>query len=148
MNNVESLSPEFKQLVPVDAQVEVIAEGFQFTEGPLWDSRMNRLLFSDIPADTIYAWSPQKGVEVFRHPAGFPNGLTFTRWGDLVVCEHRTRGVSVTANNVEKVVIAAAHQGKKLNSPNDVVAASDGSILFTDPIYGLREGQGGPAEPG
>ena len=146
MNQIESLSPEFTRLVPSDAQVEVIAEGFQFTEGPLWDSRANRLLFSDIPADTIYSWSAQKGAEVFRHPAGFPNGLTFTRQGDLVVCEHHTRAVSVTVNNGEPVVIASAYRGKKLNSHNDVVAASDGSILFTDPIYGLREGQGGPAE--
>jgi gluconolactonase len=87
------------------------------------------------------------GTEVFRHPAGFPNGLTFNRHGDLVTCEHRTRGVSITENSSKPQVIASTYQGKKLNSPNDIIAANDGSILFTDPIYGLREGQGGPAEP-
>ncbi len=146
MNSIESHSPEFDRLVAPDAQVEVIAEGFQFTEGPLWDRRGKRLLFSDIPANTIFAWSAESGVQVFRHPSGFSNGLTFNRRGDLVACEHLMRGISVTVGDSAPKVIASSFQGKKLNSPNDVIAANDGSILFTDPIYGLREGQGGPAE--
>jgi sugar lactone lactonase YvrE len=146
MNCIESLRPEFSQLVAPDAQVEAVAKGFVFTEGPLWDSRKRRLLFSDMPADTIYSWSKENGTEVFRHPAGYPNGLTFNRRGDLVTCEHRTRGISVTENNSKPKVVASTYQGKKLNSPNDIIAANDGSILFTDPIYGLWEGQGGPAE--
>ncbi len=146
MNSIQTIRPEFNQLVQPDTQVEPVAKGFIFTEGPLWDARAGRLLFSDIPADTIYAWSEEKGLDTFRHPAGFPNGLTFNRQGDLLVCEHRTRAVSVTQNGSDARVIASAYLGKKLNSPNDIVAAADGSILFTDPIYGLREGNGGPAE--
>lgn len=146
MNFIESHSPEFKQLVAPDAQVEIVADGFQFTEGPVWDRRGNQLLFSDIPANTIYSWSAKRGSEVYRTPSGFSNGLTFNRRGDLVACEHRTRGVSITVNGSAPRVVASTYQGKKLNSPNDVIAANDGSILFTDPIYGLRDGQGGPAE--
>ncbi len=146
MNSIESHSPEFDRLVAPDAQVEMVAEGFQFTEGPLWDRRGNQLLFSDIPANTIYSWSAGCGSEVYRTPSGFSNGLTFNRRGDLVACEHRTRGISVTVIGSTPRVVASTYQGKKLNSPNDVIAANDGSLLFTDPIYGLRDGQGGPAE--
>jgi len=146
MNSIEPLRPEFNDLIAPHTQVETIAEGLVFTEGPLWDARAGRLLFSDIPADAIYAWSQESGLQVFRHPAGFPNGLTFNRQGDLIACEHRTRAVTITTAGSEPRVVASAFEGKKLNSPNDVVAAGDGSILFTDPIYGLREGNGGPAE--
>lgn len=145
MARIEAAHLEFNQIIPEDAQIETIAEGFIFTEGPLWDARGKRLLFSDIPADTIYSWTQSDGAQVFRHPAGFPNGLTFSRQGDLIACEHRTRAVSITKGNDKTQVIASTYQGRKLNSPNDVIAASDGSIIFTDPIYGLREGNGGPA---
>ena len=145
MARIEAAHLEFNQIIPEDAQIETIAEGFIFTEGPLWDARGKRLLFSDIPADTIYSWTQSDGAQVFRHPAGFPNGLTFSRQGDLIACEHRTRAVSITKGNGKPQIIASTYQGRKLNSPNDVIAASDGSIIFTDPIYGLREGNGGPA---
>ena len=146
MASIETSRPEFNQIIPEETGIETIADGFIFTEGPLWDERGKRLLFSDIPADTIYSWTQSDGAQVFRHPAGFPNGLTFNKQGDLIACEHRTRAVTISKGNGKPQIIASTYQGKKLNSPNDVVSASDGSIIFTDPIYGLREGNGGPAE--
>jgi gluconolactonase len=146
MNSIEAVRPEFNDIIAPDTTIETIAEGLVFTEGPVWDARHKRLLFSDIPADTNYSWSQTEGLKPFRHPAGFPNGMTFNRQGDLITCEHQTRAVTVTKEGGKPQVVASHFNGKKLNSPNDIVAANDGSILFTDPIYGLREGNGGPAE--
>ena len=140
------IKPEFEQLIPADAAIETIAEDHQFTEGPLWDPRMKHLLFSDIPSTTIFSWQEGTGEKIFRHPSGFSNGLTFNRAGELIACEHRTRAVTVSKDGQTFEILADSWQGKKLNSPNDVIAANDGSILFSDPIYGLRERNGGPAE--
>lgn len=140
------IKPEFEKLISSDATVETITENHMFTEGPLWDAGEKRLLFTDIPATTIYSWKADKGIEIFRQPSGFSNGLTFNRKGDLIACEHRTRAITVSKDGKTFAVAADSYQGKKLNSPNDVVAADDGTIFFSDPIYGLREGNGGPAE--
>jgi len=146
MLNIEALHSDLDQLIAPGTTVETIIENVVFTEGPLWDQSAQRLLFSDIPADTIYTWSPASGLQVFRHPSGFSNGLTYNPQGELIVCEHRTRTISISRGNESRRVLAITYQGKRLNSPNDVVAARDGSIFFSDPIYGLREGLGGPAE--
>lgn len=146
MTGIATVLPEFEEIILPDTEIETIADGFIFTEGPLWDARRGRLLFSDIMANTIYTWSAEDGTQVFRRPSNFSNGLTFNRKGELIACEHLTRAITITRDEKKPEIIAAAYQGKKLNSPNDVIAASDGSILFSDPIYGLREGQGGPAE--
>jgi sugar lactone lactonase YvrE len=119
-----------------DAAVEKVAGGFQFTEGPVWVTD-GYLLFSDIPADTIYEWRPgSASAEVFRRPSGHSNGLTLDRQGRLLACEHDRR---VSRTNVDGSVVALAerYQGRRLNSPNDIVSKSDGSIYFTDPPYGL-----------
>jgi gluconolactonase len=119
-----------------DAQVEKVADGFQFTEGPVWVPD-EYLVFSDIPADTIYKWSPGEGkAEVFRRPSGHSNGLTLDRQGRLVACEHDRR-LSRTEPDGTVVTLAERYQGKRLNSPNDIVVKSDGRIYFTDPPYGL-----------
>jgi len=146
MLNIEALHSDLDQLIAPGTTVETIIENVVFTEGPLWDQIAQRLLFSDIPADTIYAWSPVSGLQVFRHPSGFSNGLTYNPQGELIACEHRTRTISISRGNESRHVLASTYQGKRLNSPNDVIAARDGSIFFSDPIYGLREGLGGPAE--
>jgi sugar lactone lactonase YvrE len=119
---------------------ERIASGLQFTEGPVWHPD-GYLLFSDIPADTIYKWSPDGGLEKFRSPSGNSNGLTFDRYGRLVACEHGNRRVSLTEMDGTIVTLAGEYQGKRLNSPNDVVTKSDGSVYFTDPPYGVKPDQ-------
>lgn len=119
-----------------DAQPERIATGFEFTEGPVWHPD-GYLLFSDIPADRIYKWSPED-VEVFREPSGNANGLTFDLEEQLIACEHGNRRVSRTEVDGTVVALATHYQGRRLNSPNDVVVTSDGGIYFTDPPYGVE----------
>lgn len=119
-----------------DAQVDKVADGFQFTEGPVWMPE-GYLLFSDIPADTIYRWVPGEAqAQVFRQPSGHSNGLTLDGQGRLLACEHDRR-VSRTEPDGTIVTLAERYQGKRLNSPNDIVVKSDGAVYFTDPPYGL-----------
>ena len=115
---------------------ERIASGFQFTEGPVWHPD-GALFFSDIPANRIYRWWPDGRPEVYREPSNNSNGLTLDRDGHLIVCEHSGRRVSRTEADGSVVAIAERYQGKRLNSPNDTVVHSDGSIYFTDPPYGI-----------
>jgi gluconolactonase len=144
--------PEYRRLVPHDQTIERIATGFGFTEGPVWNG--DHLLFSDIPNNRIVRWRQlPEGPEVttFRCPSGFPlgqptkvgqmgsNGLTLDRQGRLLACEHGNRRVSRTEADGSVVALAERWEGKRLNSPNDVVVRSDGSIFFTDPPYGLFE---------
>ncbi|MEO0836773.1 MAG: SMP-30/gluconolactonase/LRE family protein [Cyanobacteria bacterium J06642_3] len=123
-----------------NAQVEKVAEGFEFTEGPIWHPD-GFLLFSDIPANTIYKWQPQQKPEIFRQPSGNANGNTLDKSGRLVTGEHGNRRVSRTEANGEVITLASQYQGKQLNSPNDLVVKSDGSIYFTDPPYGIKPEQ-------
>lgn len=116
---------------------ERIAADLEFTEGPVWNPD-GYLLFSDIPADVIYRWNPDGKLEKFRSPSGNSNGLTFDRQGRLIACEHGNRRVSRTKPDGTIVTLADRYQGKRLNSPNDVVVKSDGSIYFTDPPYGIQ----------
>lgn len=122
---------------------ERIATGFSFTEGPVWHPS-GYLLFTDIPGNSIYRWTPDGKVTKFRSPSGHANGLTFDRQGRLVACEHSNRRVSRTERNGRIVTLASKYNGKKLNSPNDAVVRSDGSIYFTDPPYGLSSAYGLP----
>ncbi len=118
-----------------NAQLEKLSSGFQFIEGPIWDKR-GFLLFSDIGANTIYKWSPNGQIFIFRHPAGHSNGNTLDLTGRLITAEHDRRLVR-TENDGKLTVLAERYQNKQLNSPNDVVTKSDGSIYFTDPPYGI-----------
>jgi sugar lactone lactonase YvrE len=115
---------------------ERIATGFGFAEGPVWHPE-GYLLFSDIPNSTIYKWTPDGKLEKFRAPSGKSNGLTVDQQGRLIACEHGNRRVSRTETDGTVVSLADRYDGKRLNSPNDVVVRSDGSIYFTDPPYGL-----------
>jgi gluconolactonase len=123
---------------------ERIATGFTFTEGPVWHPG-GYLLFSDIDGNTIYKWTPDGKILKFRSPSGHSNGLTFDKQGRLIVCEHSNRRVSRTEPDGTTVVLAKEFEGKRLNSPNDVVVKSDGSIYFTDPPYGIRGRHSPPA---
>lgn len=113
--------------------VEAVATGFQFSEGPVWLPGTG-LVFSDIPADTIYKTDRTE----FRKPSGKSNGLTADREGRLIACEHLNRRVTRTEKDGTVTVLAEQYLGRKLNSPNDVVVRSDGTIFFTDPPYGLE----------
>ncbi|MBW4563658.1 MAG: SMP-30/gluconolactonase/LRE family protein [Mojavia pulchra JT2-VF2] len=120
-----------------NTNLEKLVGRFKFTEGPVWHPS-GFLLFSDIPADTIYKWTTDGKVVVFRYPAGNPNGNTFDRQGRLITAQHKRRLVR-TEKNGQISVLAERYQGKRLNSPNDVVVKSDGSIYFTDPPYGISK---------
>lgn len=120
-----------------NSNVERLSTGHQFLEGPIWNSH-EILLFSDIPANRIYKWDPDTQVTVFREPSGNSNGLTFDKRGNLVICEHGTRQLSILGKNEVYRVLADKYRDKRLNSPNDVVVKSDGKIYFTDPPYGIK----------
>jgi gluconolactonase len=136
---------EARALLPQDASLERLADGFVFTEGPVWNFRTSVLVFSDIPGDTMYRWVPAEGVSVYRKPSNYSNGMTIDAEGRLLVCEHRTRRV-VREEDGDFVPVAERFGGTTLNAPNDVITAPDGSIVFSDPHYGLGQGFGGPAE--
>lgn len=119
-------------------EVEKLATGFQFTEGPVWDASEGCLLFSDIPANRIHRWAQGKPTTIFREPSGNSNGLTFDGGGSLITCEHGTRRLGKVERGGAYTVLADRYRGRRLNSPNDAVVKSDGSIYFTDPPYGIK----------
>ncbi len=116
---------------------ELLATGFEFTEGPVWQDD-GSLLFSDIPANRTYRWTAEDGAVVWREPTGNANGLTLDREGRLLACEHSGRQVSRIEPDGQVTTVADRYRGKRLNSPNDVVVRSDGAIYFTDPPYGIK----------
>ena len=139
------------RIVPAGAQLEKIATGFTWTEGPVWSG--GSLYFADIPANTIHSWTPGRGVATFLHPSGYKgphhfngiepgsNGMTLDARGRLTVAGHAQRDVyrvESFAPHAEVTILADSYQGKRLNSPNDVVYKSDGALYFTDPPYGLE----------
>ena len=139
---VQSSGPRFDRFVIGNAPLERLATGFRWLEGPVWLGDANCLLFSDIPANAIMRYTPPPGpgegsVSVFRCPSNFANGHTRDRLGRLVSCEHGSRSVTRTEHDGRITTLASHYQGKRLNSPNDVVVKSDGSIWFTDPHYGI-----------
>lgn len=135
---LDAKTSEFTKLFPKDAKVEKVAGGFQFTEGPVWRAD-GSLLFSDIPADTIYRLDNDGRVSVYSKPSGNSNGLTIDRQGRLLRCEHGNRRVLREEKSGNNTVWASQYKGKRLNSPNDIVVKSDGSAYFTDPPYGVEE---------
>jgi gluconolactonase len=146
---VVRLDPALDQIVPRDAAIEKLAEGFQFTEGPVWVRDGGYLLFSDPNANTIYAWTPDGELSVFRAKSGYrgvdiaeygqpgSNGLTLDREGRLTINEHGNRRVIRLEKTGALTILADRYQGKRLNSPNDLVYRSDGALYFTDPPFGL-----------
>ncbi|MCL5024884.1 MAG: SMP-30/gluconolactonase/LRE family protein [Chloroflexi bacterium] len=145
---LEARDTAFNSLVPPDTIIERVGAGFGFTEGPVW--RGDHLLFSDIPRNRIVRWRMLgEGPEVttFRCPSSNANGNTLDRSGRLISCEHSARRVTRTETDGRNVVVADSYQGRRLNSPNDVVVRSDGSIYFTDPLYGLKDGNQWKEQP-
>ena len=142
---IEVIRDEMADLIDPAAEPELVADGFQFTEGPVWDPAQVCLFFSDIPANTIFKWSPEGGVVAYRQPSCHSNGLTLDGQGRLLSCEHSGRRVSIEADGELKTVVDS-YQGKKLNSPNDLIVCQNGDIIFTDPPYGLSNRHGVAAE--
>lgn len=122
--------------VPDDAVLERIAEGFEFVEGPLWKD--GALLFSDIPANTIYRWTPGEGVAVAVRPSSNSNGLALDAEERLLIAQHGARRVARMEADGTQTALATHFQGKRLNSPNDLAVHPDGSIYFTDPPWGIQ----------
>ena len=123
-----------------NSPLEKLAGDYQFTEGPVWIAAKNELLFSDIPANRIIRFQDGK-FETFRTPSHNSNGLTLDKQGRLIACEHGSRSVTRTEANGTITTLADHYDGKRLNSPNDVVVKSDGAIYFTDPPFGVRRGE-------
>ena len=137
MSFFQAFEPVFNTYVLGNAPVKQLASGFDWVEGPVWFGDADCLLFSDIPNNRIVRWNAETGVSTYRAPSNFANGHTRDRQGRLISCEHGTRRVTRTEHDGTITVIADSYQGKRLNSPNDVVVKSDGSIWFTDPHYGI-----------
>lgn len=135
---IETLDPAFAKYRLFSAAVERLATGFRWAEGPAWFGGGRYLLCSDIPNDRILRWDETDGsVSTFRQSSGYANGNTRDREGRLVTCEHGTRRVTRTEHDGTITILADRYQGKRLNSPNDVVVKSDNSIWFTDPPFGI-----------
>ena len=160
IGTIEFISDELNSLVKKDAKVEIVAEGFQFTEGPLWLNKQKMLLFSDVPANTIYKWTEAGGKEVYLKPGGYtgaeprggfmgPNALWLYKDGKLLICQHGDRRIAkmdapLTAPKPNFITVAGEYNGKRINSPNDLFVTAAGDIYFTDPSYGFEGGQRDP----
>ncbi len=157
---IERLDPSLDSIIDPTAQAEIIAEGFEWSEGPLWIEDHKMLLFSDVPRDTIYKWTEEKGKEVYLTPSGYSgttirggemgsNGLLLDKDGNLVLCQHGNRQMAKMDAPLDKPVpayisIANLYDGHKFNSPNDAVYNSAGELFFTDPPYGLEKNMDDP----
>lgn len=144
-------------IIPPDAAIELLASGFEWSEGPLWIQENGRgyLLFSDIPRNAVMKWEESAGITLFMKPSGYTgvtdygrepgsNGLTLDLQGRIIFCEHGDRRISRLDKNGGKKTLMDSYQGKRLNSPNDAAVKSNGDIYFTDPPYGLPQGYEDP----
>jgi gluconolactonase len=148
LGTIERLDLAFDRLVPPGARVERVAEGFDWSEGTIWDLAGDRLLFSDVPENVVFQWKKSGGTSVLLKPSGYTgatarggepgsNGLTFDDQGRLVLCQHGDRRVARLEADGKFTTLADRFEGKRLNSPNDGVYKSNGDYYFTDPPYGL-----------
>ncbi len=133
---VRTNSEALRELVDADAEVERLATGFTFTEGPIWNGQGGYLLFSDMPGDVRRRWSEEGGVEEVMRPSNKCNGMVYDADGNLLVCEHVTSSLVRERPDGTRETVASHFRGKELNSPNDVITKSDGSIYFSDLWYG------------
>lgn len=152
---IEKYSDKLDALVSEKATLTTIADGLDWCEGPLWVESERILLFSDVPQNLIYKWTPEKGKEVYLKPAGYTqtttrggevgsNGLAITKSGQLLICQHGNRQIAAMKGRISGPkpsfkALASSYEGKKFNSPNDMSVAPNGEIYFTDPPYGLEK---------
>ncbi|MEX2175487.1 MAG: SMP-30/gluconolactonase/LRE family protein [Pirellulaceae bacterium] len=162
LGSIERLDPAFDKLVPADAKIGVLAEGFDWTEGPCWIKEGGYLVFSDIPPNKIMKWDPRKaaepsrGISLFRERVGYTgkapftgaepgtNGLVLDDQGRLICCCHGDRSIKRIEKDGTLTVLVDKYEGKRLNSPNDLVFHSNGDLYFTDPPYGLPQREKDP----
>jgi gluconolactonase len=140
--SVEIRDQRFRSIVGGDAPVERLGTGFIFTEGPMWHEIEKHLIFSDMPGDTMRKWTPDGKTVTFRKPCHKTNGNYYDLQGRLVSCEHASSRVTRTEKDGSLTVLASHYKGKELNSPNDIIVKSDGSLYFSDPTYGRMDGFG------
>lgn len=158
IGSIDRKSPKLDELVPKDAVIEVLAGGFKWTEGPVWDKKAKALLFTDIPNNRVMRWSPTDGLKEFLKPSGYTgtepftgyepgaNGLAFDKDGNLILCQHGDRRVSRLTADGKFHTLVDRYMGKRLNSPNDLVFHSNGDLYFTDPPYGLPKQMDDPGK--
>jgi len=160
IGSIERYDSSINAILSPTAKAEIIASGFDWSEGPLWIEKNKMLLFSDVPRNTIYKWTEEKGTEVYLTPSGYTdmakrggetgsNGLLLDNKGALVLCQHGDRRMAKMNAPIDKpstkfITIAGDYDGKKFNSPNDAVYNSKGELFFTDPPYGLEKGVNDP----
>ncbi|RPE91902.1 gluconolactonase [Frederiksenia canicola] len=145
----EVYDERFHTLVGTQFQLTELFNGAIWAEGPAWNSQTQNLIFSDVKANKMYQWNANKGVQLLRSPSNFSNGNAIDHDGNLLTCEHGRRGISRTDSAGNVTLLVGSIDGKKLNSPNDLVIKSDGTIWFTDPPYGIlsdNEGHKSPSE--
>lgn len=153
LGSIERISSDINKLIDLDSKIEILAEGFDWSEGPVWSKKLNSILFSDVPNNVIYKWNEKEGLSVFSKPIGYSgkipnlkkagtNGLTIDSEGNLIICMHGDRMIAKMENlNTKKLSsIISSYNNKLLNSPNDLVYDLYGNLFFTDPPYGLLEG--------
>jgi gluconolactonase len=160
--SIEQMDEELAEVLDVEALPEILGGGYEWTEGPVWVEEHDFLLFSDIPPNKIYQWKEGEGVSLYLDPAGYTgdeerggekgsNGLMIGQQGDLLLCQHGDRRIArmdapLTEPAPEFETLIGSYEGKKLNSPNDLVQHSNGDIYFTDPPYGLEGNVNDPAK--
>ncbi len=145
--NYEIRDDRFRNLIDERADIEQVATGFDFTEGPMWNHIDKHLIFSDMPGNIMRKWTIDGGIETFRQPSNMANGNYYDRQGRLLTCEHATSQVSRTAVDGSITSLATHYKGKELNSPNDIIVKSNGLIYFTDHSFGRMEYYGVPRDP-
>ncbi|HLG38418.1 MAG TPA: SMP-30/gluconolactonase/LRE family protein [Chitinophagaceae bacterium] len=155
IGSLEKIDPSLDSIISPAAQAEIIAEGFDWSEGPVWVESHKMLLFSDVPRDTVFKWTEEKGKEVYLTPSGYTdtikrggemgsNGLVLDKDGHLILCQHGNRQMAKMDAPLDNpqpkyISLANSYKGKKLNSPNDAVYNGKGELFFTDPPYGLEK---------
>ncbi|HEY7930407.1 MAG TPA: SMP-30/gluconolactonase/LRE family protein [Steroidobacteraceae bacterium] len=138
MQGFEIRDPRFRHYIVDNAPLEVLASGFRWIEGLVWMGDAGCLLFQDLPRDRTMRWIEDAGVSVYRQPSGYANGQTRDRQGRLIACSHRERCLFRTEFDGSITRLVDSFQGRRLNSPNDLTVKSDGTIWFTDPLYGIQ----------
>ncbi len=147
MDAFDIRDPRFAHYVLANAQLEELAGGFRWIEGLVWMGDANCLLFQDLPRDRTMRWIEGAGVSVYREPSGYANGQKRDRQGRLISCSHRERCLFRTELDGRVTRLVDSHGGRRLNSPNDVIVKSDGTIWFTDPLYGIQTDYEGGRQP-
>ena len=160
IGSIEKDDPALDSIISQNAKIEIIAEGFGWSEGPLWIESKKMLLFSDIPQNTVYKWTEKKGKEIYLKPSGYTgsakrggetgsNALLLNKESKLILCQHGNRQIAQMVANLDTPLasykaIAYNFQSKKFNSPNDAVYLNNGDLFFTDPPYGLEKNMDDP----